>query len=142
MKQFIALLIVSTTVSVTACAQKIDASKVPLAVKESFIKKFPGITPVWEMEDGKYEAGFDQQKHEMSVLFEANGTMTESEMEISIAELPAAATAYIKKNHPGVTIKEAAKITKADGEVNYEAEVKDGDLIFDSKGNFLKKVKD
>ena len=142
MKQFIVLLIAGIAISTTVCAQKIDASKVPVAVKESFTKKFPGITPKWEMEDGKYEAGFDQQKHEMSVLIEANGSIIETETEISIVELPAPVTAYLKKNHPGVKIKEAAKITKADGEVNYEAEVKGSDLIFDSKGIFLKQVKE
>lgn len=32
-------------------------------------------------------------------------------------------------------------ITKADGAVEYEAEVKGIDLIFDKNGNFIKKIK-
>jgi hypothetical protein len=35
-----------------------------------------------------------------------------------------------------------AKITKANGEVNYEAEVKGQDLIFDANGRFLKSIKE
>jgi hypothetical protein len=35
-----------------------------------------------------------------------------------------------------------AKITKADGTVNYEAEVDGKDVIFNSIGKFLKEAKD
>ena len=129
-------------ITIPACAQKLDASKVPAAVKASFAKQYPGATAKWEKEDGKFEAGFDHNGHEMSALFEANGTMTESEMGIKVSELPAAVTQYINTHHKGETIKEAAKITKANGEVNYEAEVKGKDLIFDASGKFLKEVKD
>lgn len=141
MKKLFGLLIVGTSVSFTACAQKIDASKVPASVKQSFTKQFPGASAKWQKEDENYEAGFKHQGHEMSALFDANGVMTESEMEIKTSELPAAVSAYIKTNHPGESIKEAAKITKANGEVNYEAEVKGKDLIFDATGKFIKEVK-
>ena len=142
MKTFFALLTVSIAISSAACAQKIEASKVPVAVKESFAKQFPGAKANWEKEGGKYEAGFKQHKNEMSALFETNGTMTESEMEIKMSDLPIPVAAYIKKHHNGAMIQEAAKITKANGEINYEAEVKGKDLIFDEKGNFLKEGKE
>ena len=47
-----------TSLALVACGQKIDASKVPAAVKASFAKEYPGITPKWEKEDGKYEVNF------------------------------------------------------------------------------------
>lgn len=141
MKKLLGLLTVCAAVSFSASAQKIDAEKVPASVKQSFAKQFPGATAKWEKEDGNYEAGFKHQGHEMSALFDAKGVMTESEMEIKASELPAAVSDYIKTNHPGESIKEAAKITKANGEVNYEAEVKGKDLIFDANGNFIKEVK-
>jgi uncharacterized protein YxeA len=142
MKKLFALVLTSAIITLTACAQKIDASKVPVKVKESFAKQFPGTTPKWEKEGDKYEAGFKEKGHEMSVLFEANGTMTESEMEIKVSELPASVLEFVKTNHKGSGIKEASKITKANGEVNYEAEVKGKDLIFDAAGKFLKEQKD
>ncbi len=142
MKSISVLLAAIIFVSFTACGQKIDASKVPAAVKTSFAAKFPGAKVKWEKEDGKYEAGFTHQGHEMSALFQENGTMEESEMEINVTELPAAISAYITKHHPGVAIKEAAKITRSNGAIQYEAEVKGKDLIFDEKGNFLKETKD
>lgn len=142
MKKLFTVLYLSTGICLTACAQKLDVSKVPAPVRSSFARQYPGITPKWEKEEGKYEAGFKQKGYEISILFEANGTMTESEMEIKVSELPAAISAYVKTHRNKATIKEAAKITKANGEINYEAEVKDTDLIFDEKGNFLKEAKD
>lgn len=125
----------------SACAQKLDASKVPAAVKASFAKQYPSVVVKWEKEDGKYEAGFKQNGSSMSALYEVNGTMTESEMDIKVSDLPASVLAYVKENYKGKKIKEGAKITKSDGTINFEAEVDGKDVIFDAKGNFLKEMK-
>ena len=142
MKNLSCLFFLSAVISFSACAQKLDASKVPAPVKASFSKQYPGVTPKWELEDGKYEAGFKQLGHEISVLFDAKGTMTESEMEINVSALPATIAAYVKAHKNGAAIKEAAKITKTNSEINYEAVVKGMALIFDANGNFLKEEKD
>ncbi len=146
MKKYLLLLTLAAACTINANAQEEKENKkyvkAPAAVSESFKKQFPGVTAKWEKEDDKYEASFKQNGKEMSALFETNGTMTESEVEIKIAELPAAATSYLKEHYKGVTIKEATKITKANGEVNYEAEVKGKDVLFDTAGKFLKEVKD
>lgn len=131
----------ATTIGFSAYAQKIDASKVPADVKAAFAKQYPGVSVKWEKEDGKYEAGFKQNGNTMSALYEANGKMTESEMDIKVSDLPASVLAYVKENYKGKKIKEGAKITKSDGTVNYEAEVDDKDVIFDATGKFLKEMK-
>ena len=141
MKKLLIVLFASGAVSLTASAQKVDASKVPASVKKSFTEQFPGATGKWEMEKGNYEAGFKHQGKVMSALFDANGTMTESEIAIKESGLPTAVNDYLKKHYKGAKIKEAAKITKADGEMNYEAEVNGKDLLFDANGNFLTEVK-
>jgi hypothetical protein len=139
MKKLIVLAFAITSISLGAYAQqKVSASKVPPAVKTSFAKQFPGTKVSWELENGNYEAGFEQQGHEMAALFQANGALIESEVEIKISELPATVTDYVKSHYKGSKIKEAAKITKASGEVNYEAEVNGKDVIFDSNGNPVK----
>jgi hypothetical protein len=138
-KMIAALVVLITT---SACAQKLDASKVPAAVKAAFTKQYPGVTPKWEMEDGKYEASFKKGTDAMSAMFEPNGTFTESEVDIKVAALPATVLAYVKEHYKDKTIKEGAKITKADGTVNYEAEVNGKDVIFDMNGKFLKEMKD
>jgi hypothetical protein len=125
-----------------ACAQKIDASKLPPAVTASFAKHYPGVTAKWEKEEGKFEAGFKLNGKEANAVFDATGVMEESEIEINKGELPAAADEYIKTHYKGINVKELAKITKSNGEVNYEAAIKGKDLIFDASGKFLKEVKD
>ena len=126
----------------SACAQKLDVSKVPAAVKASFEKKYPGVAARWEKEDGRYEVDFKQNGTGMSALIEANGTIVETEMDIKETDLPVAALSYVKAHYTGKKITDAARITKADGTVNYEAEVGDIDVLFDSNGNFLKEEKD
>ena len=142
MKRLIIISTLAVSIVFSACAQKLDASKVPAAVNAAFEKQFPGVAPAWEKEDGKYEANFKQNGNELSALFDANGTMTESEIEIKPSDLPAIIQAYVVEHYKGKKIKTAAKITKADSSINYEANVNGKYAIFDANGNFIKEVKD
>ena len=138
-----AAILIATSMGLTVMAQKINSSKVPAVVKASFEKAYLGIKTVkWEKEKGDFEAGFKQGGNEMSAVFQSDGTQLESEMAIKSASLPASVIAYVKQNYKGAAIKEAAKITKANGEVNYEAEVKGKDLLFDNTGKFIKVAQD
>ena len=124
-------------------AQALNAAKVPNAVKESCTKHFPEIKNVkWELENGQYEASFKKDGHDESAMFKKDGTFTESEVDIKFSELPSAVTPYIKEHYKGISVKEASKITKANGEVNYEAAIKGKDIIFDFNGKFIKEMKD
>jgi hypothetical protein len=151
MKKHLILLVIAGNVIGSAFAQKkekeADDNKgkkitVPAMVKQAFARQHAGTVAKWEKEDGKYEAAFKDRGHEMSVLYEANGAVAETEIQVNVKELPAAAINYVRTNYKDAKIKEASKITKADGTVNYEAEVKGEDLVFDSKGNFIRKEKD
>ena len=143
MKKLILVTLVSGSLfNFTACAQKLSADKVPATVKISFAKDFPGIITKWEKEKANYEANFKQNGKTMSALYDASGNKTETEMDIKISELPVTVTGYITKNYKGEKIKEAAIITKANGQINYEAEVKGIDLLFSKEGKFIKTVKD
>jgi hypothetical protein len=133
---------IAAYISFAAYAQKLDVSNVPAAAKASFAKQYPGVAARWEKENGKYEANFKQNGVPMSVLMDEKGAITETEMDIKVAAMPAAALSYVKEHYKGKTINECAKITKADGTVNYEAEVGGEDVIFDSNGKFLKVTKD
>ena len=126
-------------VAFSVSAQNIDATKVPEAVKSAFTKAYPNITKVqWSKEDGKYEASFKKDGNSMSTLQDEKGVIQETEMDIKINELPASASAYVKENYKGKSIKEASKITRANGKITYEAEVAGKDLIFDASGKFIK----
>jgi hypothetical protein len=141
MKKILILSLAAATLAINVSAQKLKRAEVPLEIRKSFEKQYPGTIAKWEKENGKYEAGFKKDGAAMSALFDANGTMTESETEIKIAALPANVLAYVKKYYKGKSIKEGAKITRADGTVNYEAEVGGKDLIFDENGKFIKEMK-
>lgn len=121
-----------------------DHIKVPKVVKTALQKKYPGATNVgWERESGNYEANWGGKSGEdNSVQFTPSGKFIEIVKAISISQLPANVTAYVKQHYKGAQINEAGKVTDAKGKLSYEAEVKGtGDVIFDENGNFVKAEK-
>ena len=147
MKQYVFLMVITLGIGSGCLAQKEEkeGKKIPPppAAKAAFLKAFPGSSNIkWEKENGKYEAEFSQNGKDMSAEFDETGTLLESELTIKASELPAPVLQYVKEHYKGASIKEAAKITKSNGEVNYEAEVNKVDVIFDAKGKFIKEEKD
>lgn len=124
----------------TVAAQKIKESEVPKAVTTSFNTNFSGVkSKSWEKEkDCTYEVDFDLNKIENSATFKPDGTLIETETEIAISELPKAVNNYLAKNYKDKKIKEAAKIVDAEGNLKYEVEIDNKDLLFDQQGNFIK----
>jgi hypothetical protein len=142
MKKIVLIVVLVASISAQGNAQQLNTDKVPTAVKTAFVQQYPGITAKWEKEEGLFEASFKLNGTSVSVMYKANGTLTETETDIKVNELPAAALAYVKEHYKGKVIKEAAKITKADGTVNYETEVNGKDVMFDTNGSFLKEEKE
>ncbi|MEO6819753.1 MAG: PepSY-like domain-containing protein [Ginsengibacter sp.] len=140
MKKLFSFAFVLLTLGTGCFAQK--NVKAPAPVMSSFSKDFPGATTKWEKEGANYEANFKQSGKSMSALYDAKGNRQETEQSIKVAELPQSVKDYIAKNYKGEKIKEAAIITKANGEVNYEAEVKGMDVLFSKDGKFIKTAKD
>lgn len=137
MKKLVFLLVTMAGASF-ATAQKISEKEVPMLVKSALKKKYSNVKEVkWEKENHNYEAGFEIAKTNYSVLIAISGQIIETEVEIGIDALPKNAKTYLKEKYPGEKIREAAKITKANGEIIYEAEIKDGDVLFDSTGKFI-----
>jgi hypothetical protein len=142
MKMTLLTVVLFTAFGFSAHSQKLNAANVPAAVKISFANHFPNIDPGWEKEDSRFEALFKQNGNSMSALFEKNGTMTETEIDIKKDALPPVIVAYVKDHYTGKIIRGVAKITKKDGTINYEVEVNGRDVVFDVSGKFLKTVKD
>ena len=138
MKKQLTLAVIAATFAIPALAQKIESSKVPGPVIAAFAKQYPAAKPKWEKEKEMYEAGFKSKGQSMSVLYSADGTLKETEVDIKVSALPKPVLSYLAKNKAGMKISEAAKITRADGSVVYEAEVKGKDLLFDEAGNPVK----
>ncbi|WP_300665489.1 PepSY-like domain-containing protein [Fluviicola sp.] len=113
-------------------------SKIPVTVRDAFKQHYPNIRDVdWEKEGKNYEASFENNKTETSVVIDASGKILETETEIEINALPKPVLDYLAANYKGQKVKEAAKIVLGDGTINYEAEVNKKDLLFDSNGSFI-----
>ncbi|MBL7872852.1 MAG: PepSY-like domain-containing protein [Cyclobacteriaceae bacterium] len=124
-------------------AQKIQSKDVPEAVKASFQKEFPGAKAAkWDKEESNFEASFDNNKSDQSVVFDAGGNILEIEVEIDSSELPKGVMEYVTSTYPGKKIKEVAKITDAQKIITYEVEVSGMDVIFNEQGKFIKEIKE
>ena len=135
MKLFIAILCLAVSSSVCVYAQ--HTTSIPAKVTTAFAKEYVNIPNVqWDKEGQQYEASFKKDGHDMSVVYSDDGIKKMEEVAIAIDELPAAAQKYAAAK--GV-IKDAAKITKADKSIQYEAEVNGKDLLFDEQGKPHKK---
>lgn len=141
MKKATPIIIVALSLFVTAFAWQKANPEIPAVVKQAFAKEFPGAKAKWDKEKGKYEANFRYGKEKLSVLYDSNGTKEETEVSVAEADLPASVKKYVTLHNPG-RIKESAKITKANGSVEYEVEVKGKDLIFASDGTYITTVED
>jgi hypothetical protein len=139
-KLFIVVLFISA--GSVALSQKINASAVPSVVKKAFNNSHPGISPEWEKENGSFEASFKKGKHDMSCVIDNSGTILETETDIPVSELPQEAVIYLKAHYKGHTIREASKVIRKDGSINYEAKVKDTDVMFDKHGKYLNEIKE
>lgn len=138
----LATLGLAATMTFAQTVKNVNKGKIPAAVLAAFHKDYPNVKDVdWDQEDGNYEAGFEVNKNELSVLYNAQGQKLETETEIKVSQLPAAVLKAVQTQKLG-TVKEASKIEKANGKTEYEAEIKGKDYVFDASGKLLKTVKD
>jgi hypothetical protein len=129
---------IALVLGLSACGQKVKKEDVPAAITAKFATLYPSVTDVkWSKEDANYEAEFDLNKSEASVLIDSLGNLLETETEITT--LPQVIQDYINKNLAGEKVKESSKIVDSAGKVTYEAEIKGADYIFDEQGNLLNK---
>ena len=136
MKKAIILVVGLVSFVSLAEAQKLPLSKVPVAVKNKFSGQHPEVKDVnWEKEKSAYEAVFKLNGRKMSENYAASGNLLESEKGLAITELPKSVLDFLAIHHKGLKVKEAAKITKANGQIQYEAEIGGKDFLFDEKGN-------
>ncbi|GAB1445397.1 MAG: hypothetical protein KF860_12695 [Cyclobacteriaceae bacterium] len=123
-------------------AQKLNEGDVPEVLKNNLHQKFKTKDVDWDKEGENYEASFEKKGKDVSVLFNADGSILEVEREIKMKELPAAVKVALTRDFNGFDLKETTVI-EANGQISYEAEVKKWkksfDLIFDAQGNLKKK---
>ena len=141
MKKII-ILISITFLAHYSFAQKMLYKNVPANLKSTFQKNYPEATAVkWDKEDKMYEASFKLNNIDNSVLMDSKGNIVETEVKTDLDKIPKVILAYVKSKYDAKKPNGAAIITNSKGKITYEVEMKGTDLIFDEKGNFIKKVK-
>jgi hypothetical protein len=139
MKKLCMMALLVAVAGLVSRAQSLSSAKVPATVKAAFTKAHPGASSKWEWEDANYEVNFKENGKIMSCVLDKQGTILETETEVTMNELPAAAQDFIKQHYKGKKAQEVAKITKASGEVKYEVRVTGKELLFDANGKNISK---
>lgn len=125
-----------------ANAQRVRVGEVPLPVQKSLQKNYGIKDADWDREGANFEANFEEKDKDVSVLFDAAGSVLETEREIARGELPKAVINALRVDYPDFKLEESSKI-EANGVITYETEVEKGeqtfDLIFDAEGKLIKK---
>ncbi|MBK7682541.1 MAG: PepSY-like domain-containing protein [Bacteroidetes bacterium] len=138
----LSLMMVGAMITSLTFAQKMQEEAVPSQVKNAFHKQFPNIMKVkWEKEEENFEASYHMNKIDHSAVFDAQGHLLETEVEIETNQLPNEVLDYMKTNYKDQLIKEAAKITDGKNIITFEVEIKGMDLLFESNGKFIKEIK-
>jgi hypothetical protein len=137
MKRIILLSALSFCLTGPLFAQDVN---VPSTVTNVFTKDYPDATKVtWTKEKDNYEVNFVQNKKETTIEYTPKGDLVEIETYVAVTTLPQPAFDYMKDNYRNKYIKmNATKITKANGDVYYSANVKRTDVLFDANGRFVR----
>ncbi|PWA03951.1 PepSY-like domain-containing protein [Flavobacterium psychrotolerans] len=116
---------------------------IPKEVLTAFSQKYPNVKKAkWDKENKDYEAGFEVDKIDNSVLFDVKGNILETEVAIAKSQLPNGVLEYVAKHYVGQKVKGSAKINSTKEGVIFEVEVKGKDLLFDPNGKFIRESKD
>lgn len=111
----------------------------------NFKSQYPDAKDVeWEQEGEYTEAEFEQDGLEISILYDKDGNVIETETEIDASQLPPSVSNYLTENYAGSEIEEAEKIESPKGnffevEIEYEND-EEVELLFDASGNFVEVV--
>lgn len=123
-------------------AQKLEIRDVPLAVRMAFKTANPSVVnPEWRKDKCNYQAKCTVNKRPQTYTYTKTGTMIVHDGKVAVAILPPGIKEYLDKNYPGAPVDKVLKMTKPDGIVNYNIEVSNTDLFFDSNGKYLKSLK-
>ena len=138
MKKLI-LLVVITVFMTQVQAQKLMTKDVPVATATAFSNANPSISNAeWSKAGSDYSVQFTANNLATTATYDAAGLLLKTVEIVSVTELPATATEYLKKSYKLEEVEKVSKITDAKNVVSYLVKVKGIELTFDSKGKFVK----
>lgn len=129
------ILFIITSVS---CEQKFETWQIPKEVVHNFEKQHPHISPDWEIEDSVFEATFTSGGEDVSLLYNKAGNLLQTENIIKTSAVPVTIKNYLAKNKKDQEVTKAKKVTKDNGEVNYNVMLDRQRLTFTEEGKLIK----
>lgn len=129
----------------SSCAsQDIPQDKVPSVVVNAVAKAYPTVTLVeWQKHAQGFEAEFDSDTTELTVLVDNSGTIVQTKRDVTVAELPEAIQRALNINYKDKTVDDVEMVQKA-GQTFYQMELeamwKDTKLVFDEAGKEQKNL--
>ena len=141
------VLMIVILLAISLYPQANDSLQAPANVVSAFKTVHPKAQKItWDKEGLNYEADYEEDGDNYSVIINTLGKILETEKEITPAELPSGVIKYISDNYKGYTLTGAARIEDNSGNVTYEAEINKGnsfkDVMFDQNGKPLKLKKE
>ena len=121
-----------------------NKADIPEAVKVRFTELYPTAKNVaWEKESHGFEAEFDVNGRERSILFNSGGELLSSAEEVETQYLPEEAHSEIRLRYAAYRIEEVNRVVKQQ-QTYYEVELEQGKhellLTFDSDGHLLQQT--
>ena len=116
-------------------------SEVPTLVKTAFDSEFPSARNVrWRPSDKDFEAVYQKNGREKSILYDVNGKLQSEELEMSQREIPLAIKQYLSSIYVGSSVKRAKREKTEEGtfyEVTLIIDEKEVVFDFDADGKLL-----
>jgi hypothetical protein len=121
-------------------SQKLTEEQIPTSVKQNFSEKYKDVKVKWmKNDDGDFEGTFKQNKKEITVVYNNDGKLLETQIETDLKELPSDIITFIFENYKGYEFKETQKVERTNG-TTYRLELEDkknkklAALTFDKNG--------
>ncbi len=138
MKKLILLIAVLCMISISY-AQVLTLTDVPTDVSKVFVKSHPKVTQVeWTKAGDNFKANYSEDSTYRSATYSLKGKITETEKQIPVTSLPAAAIKYLNENFSDSYAKKTLQIKSGKGKVTYSVNIKDVVLLFDANGKYIK----
>ncbi len=146
MKRVLILLITLLMLPFLGCVLDCPLINIQEKMPKSIIKEFHNTHPhaeniSWEKDGEYWEVEFTSNGQEMEIVYDRNGSVVETEVQISQDALPGNLLLYLEDMYTSYTIIESEKIENTMGifyEIELSADGKNMEMIFYEDGRFYR----
>ena len=138
MKMILFAVLFSGSAALAVDAQDIKAEDVPQAVAGALTQKYASATDLdWEMDGSNYEAEFDINRTDHTVLIDPSGNILMTKSDIMQNDLPQSVKSAVDQKYKGMALDDMERVEK-DGNTYYQVELDekgtDRKLVFSADG--------